>query len=785
MIIRFLTAAFVALFVLGAVPTGAIAQQNGTSVEATVLDFEDWERTATRAEDALESALASSEAFEELRLQLANWRERFLQAKSTNADRIATLTQQIAVLGEPPENPETEAASLSQRRAELKRALTTARAPVVQAQAAYSRADGLIKEVDQIIRARATKDLFYLGPSPLNPNNWFDGAALVEDGLSKLEEGFWTSAKSVAAVNRAKQRAPLSVLLILVGFVFLLRWRRWAHALERFAASKVSQWGSLLVIAVSLTRIILPYLGVVAFVLALDQSGFFGPRWSAAFDGFLQAVALLLLIAWLGGWMFGGQERRSLLFDLTPEQASNGRHLAIWLGLLTGLQTFLGAVLPYDSWSGAGRAVVHFPLIIGYAIVWFGIGRLMMKHGRVAKEAEDLPEFGYGAKMIRACGRALLVVSVLGVFLASVGYSTLAEALIHPLALSFIIIGIVVVVTSVFSRLFARFSGSGDDVSSSLIPVLFTMTAYVVSLPFLALAWGVRRADLGEMWTRFLEGVKLGDARISPADFLAFALIFIIGYMITRLVQGMLRTSVLPKTKMDIGGQNAVVSGLGYIGIFLAALIAITAAGIDLSSLAIVAGALSVGIGFGLQNIVSNFVAGIILLIERPISEGDWIEVGGQMGYVRDISVRSTRIETFDRTDVIVPNADLVSNQVTNWTHGNSVGRLILPVGVAYSYTDRTEWISDILLEIARKNPMVLLNPEPAVIFQGFGADSLNFEIRAILRDVNFLLTVRSEINHEIAKRFSQEGIEIPFAQRDVWLRNPEALVKPNENGSN
>jgi potassium efflux system protein len=228
---------------------------------------------------------------------------------------------------------------------------------------------------------------------------------------------------------------------------------------------------------------------------------------------------------------------------------------------------------------------------------------------------------------------------------------------------------------------------------------------------------------------------------------------------------------------LEPSARETALTLMGYTGFIIALLIGLSLAGFSFQNLAIVAGALSVGIGFGLQNIVNNFVSGIILLFERPIRRGDWVVVGGTEGFVKNIRVRSTEIETFDRSDVIVPNSEFISSQVTNWTLNDPNGRLKAPIGVAYG--SDVESVRDILLGIANEHPATVKAgnfrqlPEPSVLFMGFGDSALDFELRFFIQDIRNWPIVLSDINFAIDREFRKARVEIPFPQRSVHLIPP------------
>jgi small-conductance mechanosensitive channel len=743
-------------------------------------ESQEWQATARRAELTLEAGRASDRALERLRAQLVDWREVFMDAQGSHAQRIDNLQSQLAVLGPAPDDG-SESAEISARRQDLTERLAELRAPVLAAETAASRASGLIAEVDTELRNRQADALVAIGPSPLNPVDWAEGLAELKNAVVFPLQEVRANLGNELRLFQFRQNLLVIIPLSLFGALLLMRGRGWAGGLvsrlrERLhveSGARAVASTEVLTFVVSLGKVLVPWVGLVLLVQALLLTSMFGLRGEALIAQVPLWGAILLVSVWLCDKLFPDPPAPAV-FEVDPDKRPALRRVGGGLAtavVLAQIGATFEALSVLDEVAGV---LLAFPLMVISSLALMRLARLMravIAPGLAAVDEEEAAPLRLRAAALLV--RGAMIIAFLAPLLAAIGYRNAAEALIYPAVYTVGLLAALFATQHLATMVYALFS-TRDDPAEALVPALVGVALAVLALPILALIWGMRVTDLTELWSQFMTGIALGDTRISPRDFIAFAMLFGIGYVVTRMVQGALKTSVLPKTRLDQGGQTAVASGVGYLGITISALVAITGAGLDLSSIAIVAGALSVGIGFGLQTIVSNFVSGIILLVERPISEGDWIEVGGQMGYVRDISVRATRIETFDRTDVIIPNADLVSGTVTNYTRGNTVGRLIVSVGVAYG-TD-TRKVEKILQEIAEAHPMVLANPAPSVLLQGFGADALDFEIRAILRDVNWLLSVRSEMNHTIAERFAAEGIEIPFAQRDIWLRNPEAL---------
>ena len=305
-----------------------------------------------------------------------------------------------------------------------------------------------------------------------------------------------------------------------------------------------------------------------------------------------------------------------------------------------------------------------------------------------------------------------------------------------------------------------------------LCGLLIYVFVLVLGIPVIFLVWGYHIRDIQGWAASTFSEFTIGNVSISLSGIFLGLLVFAIGYFVSRWFQRWLDNNVMRRSRMEDGLRNSVRTGIGYLGIIIAAVIGLSVAGLNLSNVALVAGALSVGIGFGLQNIVNNFVSGLILLVERPFKVGDWVVTGSTQGFVRHISVRATEIETFQRQSVIVPNSEFINTPVSNWTHRNNLGRAEIEVGVSYDSDPRQ--VMAILEEIGKSNDLVLRNPAPFVVFAGFGASSLDFELRVYLSDILSGLTVATDLRTKIFERFKEEGIEIPFPQTDVHIKEPQ-----------
>lgn len=277
---------------------------------------------------------------------------------------------------------------------------------------------------------------------------------------------------------------------------------------------------------------------------------------------------------------------------------------------------------------------------------------------------------------------------------------------------------------------------------------------------------------------------ELNQTPVSISSILMFVLLMVIFYISSKAFNRFVLKGIADRLKIDAGTSYTMRRINHYIIMIIGAIISFQFIGINLSGLAVIFGLLSVGIGFGLQNVTSNFVAGLILLFERPIKIGDRIMVGDTEGDVTDINIRSTTISSLNNVSIIVPNSEFVSNKVINWSHGDTRIRLEIEVGV--SYQSDLDKVMRVLYEVANEHPLVLKEPQADVLLRSFGDSSWNMVIRAWIAHPKKHHQIRSEINCAIVRKFRENNIEIPFPQRDLHLRSAETLpIRKIENKIN
>ncbi|WP_340109209.1 mechanosensitive ion channel domain-containing protein [Pikeienuella sp. HZG-20] len=746
-----------------------------------------WDEQAARAEEVINADAGTPELFAAVRADLDGQKVRAKAISDAVAAELARLTKELDALGPTPEEGFAEVADVKELRGELTQRIAEARALQSRAERTIVRADALLPALARVAQRRFIKRLTTLGASPANPPNWLRTVEAAQKIFRRIQGEIARVFDDPAGRARLRESAPITAIAFLfAAFIGIGARGLILPLVRRISTGDGGGRARRLAISVStsvmrLTALLLVTVAVLVGIQSLDAFGAVG---EAFLSGLASGLGQLILVFTLGAAFFSPASPQMRVSSLDDQAALRGFRASLFVGaalLLDGVATGLRDVVTFPN---AASVVVTFVTIL---IGAFGLWRLAFFSVRPAAAGDAA---GAAYQCLLALRRTMVGVAVAAPLLALIGYDFAARFLFFPFVRSLILIAagyliFYVVSAAVDIRIADRAERDGaaapqaEDADGEpaptgqrlrLLPIFTGFLLICAGAPILAMIWGASVADLQAAYRALSDGLVIGEMVFSPVDFFVFALFFAVGYMLTRSVQKVLKSSILPKAGVSEGGAAAIVSGFGYLGVFVAVVVAVSAAGIDLSSLALVIGALSVGVGLGLQNIVNNFVSGIVLLIERPLKPGDWIEVGGIHGNVRKVNVRSTEIETFDRSSYIIPNSDLISGPVTNYTLSDTIGRVIVPVHVGYGVDTRR--VERILLEIGRAHSMVMLNPAPIVYFMKFGESALEFELRVIIRNVNWIFAVRSELNHDIAERFRKEGIAIPVPQRDLHIRS-------------
>ena len=398
-------------------------------------------------------------------------------------------------------------------------------------------------------------------------------------------------------------------------------------------------------------------------------------------------------------------------------------------------------------------------------------------------EEEEIQGLSLSSKISLFIALVTLIVFGFSLF----GYILLTEYIFNRFISSVLIIGVFYIIQKLLNVMFHQFvslkfwmkdfrlTKKQTDKAEFWFGLLLSPIVFCLCVFVLLALWGVSVDILLTKAKKFLTGFDIGGMHISIVSILLGILFFFVSLFIVKMIKNSLLNGKLSKIEMDSGVRNSLAAGIGFIGIILSCLVGITVMGGSLKGLAIMAGALSLGAGLGLQNVVNNFVSGFILLFERPIKIGDWVVINEFEGTVKQINIRSTVIETFNRANVIIPNADILSNSLINNTYKNRQARIDIFVDVGYD-SDITQ-VKRVLLDIAQNTDNVLSNPEPFVLFTDFANGRLNFRVSCFTLDVFNKASISNAIRESIILRFREEGINIPFPQQEVYLHTEEKPV--------
>lgn len=699
-----------------------------------------------------------------LRVQATAERDQFRQAATSTQSQLDALGPAPAA-GQP-----RESAAVSESRRQLAVRLQAVQDSAKQAELALTRIVALQDEVADEARRQFTRQLLYRGASPFNPDFWrsgFDDIAAIAPQVTAIPAQWWEADQG----RRPGHSTLLQIVIVIaVASILLVPTQRWLS--RYYGIQEGIETPSPVRRTIAAFTVLLRYTAMPLAVLWAAYGVLLGNDWLNGLVGsmvlmLMQAVSTALLAYGLAQATLAPHQPAWALIPLPkPERAKLLRRAAAFaVGMI--LLAVLVAPSRVPDFGFAGRNMV-----IAAVAVFLFVSNLAFADPRPWRSLpDDWRPLRLLAGLIFAVNLVALVALLLGYYGAAafLSYGLLGSALTLG-AYALVRIAIRDGLENLAENPESRFriwrqslglSGPLSTTSHLLLGLMADIVLFLLLLAGLAVSWGVSRATLVSYMLELFYGVTVGPVTISLGNILAAVVVLVVGIGITRLLSGGLNARLETQAGIDPGVRNSMVTGLTYAGYLLAIVAGVGVVGLDLSNLAIIAGALSVGIGFGLQNIVNNFVSGLILLIERPVKVGDWVVVGTREGYVRRINVRSTEIETFPRASVIIPNSELISQSVMNWTHRNRLGRIDIQIRLSYN-TD-LEKAREVLLNCLTSHPDILGMPAPVVIFREFEAGTLLFALRGHISDVEKRHIIESDLRFAIHAALKDSGVGLPF----------------------